>query len=87
MLAVLAEEVEKLTGESDSAPAPLLQMASQLEPEQVRLRFGELMAMAGSTGPGELPKERALVNEVMNALPAETRQELLKAFLGQIYTP
>lgn len=87
MLAVLAEEVQGLLGESDSAPAPLLQMASQLKPEDVRLRFGELMAMAGSPGPGELPAERALVNEVMNALPAATRQELLKSFLGQIYTP
>jgi len=87
MLVVLAEEVANLTGESELAPAPLLQMAARLLPEDVRLRFGELMAMAGSPGPGELPKDRALVNEVMNALPAQTRQELLKAFLGQIYTP
>lgn len=87
MLAVLAEEVANMTGESDLAPAPLLQMAASLKPEDIRMRFNELMAMAGSPGPGELPKERALVNEVMNALPAETRQELLKAFLGQIYTP
>jgi glutamate/tyrosine decarboxylase-like PLP-dependent enzyme len=87
MLVVLEEETAKLRGQADAAPAPLLQMAAALRPEDVRTRFGELMQMAGSSGPGELPKERALVNEVMDALPLETKQELLKAFLGQIYTP
>ncbi|MAQ16292.1 MAG: aspartate aminotransferase family protein [Sandaracinus sp.] len=87
MLEALREETAKLLGQPDAAPAPLLQMVATLTPEDARTKFGELMAMAGSGGPGDLPNARALVNEVMDALPAETRQELLKAFMGQIYTP
>ena len=87
MLDALREATAELLGQDDAAPAPLLQMVAAMKPEDARARFGELMALAGSAGAGELPAQRALVNEVMDALPAETRQELLKSFMGQIYTP
>jgi len=65
-------------------PAPLLQMASQLTPEMLRRNFKELL---GAVGAGDgLPKDRATVNAVIDALPTATKEAMLIEFLGNLYS-
>ncbi len=68
---------------AEPPPAPVLQMAGSLTPEALRSSYAELMKMVGAEG--GLPKRRGPINHIIDALPTETKEELLKQFLGELF--
>lgn len=68
---------------AEPPPAPVLQLARSLTPEALRASYGELMKMVGAEG--GLPRRRGPINHIIDALPTETKEELLKQFLGELF--
>ena len=69
-------------------PKPLLQMAQALTPEMLRKNFDMLLGAVGAGGEdASLPKERALMNQIIDALNPETKEAMLIEFLGRMYRP
>lgn len=69
-------------------PKPLLQMAQALTPEMLRKNFDMLLGAVGAGGEdASLPKDRALMNQIIDALNPETKEAMLIEFLGRMYRP
>ncbi len=68
----------------EPAPAPIAQLASALTPDMVQAQYKQLMAMAGA-GDG-LPKRRAQINQIIDALPSVTKEALLIEFISELYS-
>jgi glutamate/tyrosine decarboxylase-like PLP-dependent enzyme len=86
MLADLAECVEKARQMPSGELAPKIRAAfadaggKPLSPEA----YAGMLALAGVQGSG-LPERMAEINEVLNALPVRLREELLVAYLNDLF--
>lgn len=85
LLAALRESVEA----ARALPAGHIRAAVQScadAPGGIAAALPQILAAAGLS-PGELPKRLAPVNELLDALPAELRKELLTDFVSGLFTP
>jgi glutamate/tyrosine decarboxylase-like PLP-dependent enzyme len=84
MLAALRECVE-LVRQKGGGPQPPVDMAAMLAQQ---IAVDPASVIAALTGPGGgLPGEMADVNALINELPPKVREQLLVAFVGQMFTP
>lgn len=85
LLAALAESVEA----ARALPAGHIRQAVQSfaqAPGGIAAALPRILAAAG-LGTGALPRRLAPVNELLDALPAALRKELLTDFVGGLFTP
>jgi sphinganine-1-phosphate aldolase len=49
--------------------------------------YSQMLAMAGLAGGGQLPERMAEINAIMDALPPALKEQLLVAFLNDLFVP
>lgn len=88
MLADLRQCVASVKEAGPPAEAEMLiQAVKQVDFGQVDEEvLTQMLAMAGITS-GGLPQRMALVNEVLNALPAPAREQILITYFNELFTP
>jgi sphinganine-1-phosphate aldolase len=74
------------------APDPgrdqLLEAMRQLDPADFTAQmYGQMLQMAGLGGEAQLPERMADINAILDALPTALKEQLLIAFLGDLFTP
>ncbi|MBT3223095.1 MAG: aspartate aminotransferase family protein, partial [Proteobacteria bacterium] len=70
---------------SPPLPAALIQGLTTIDPDQLGpSAFSSILAMAGIEGT-DLPEDRAMVNNLLNALPPSVREPLLAEFFNQLF--
>lgn len=89
MLDDLAECVEVARERPTPAVSEqLLDAVRQLGPEDFTPEtYGDMLAMAGLGGGARLPDEMAAINTILDALPAPLKEQLLIAFLNDLFVP
>ncbi len=88
MLADLRQCVARVKAAGPLAEAEMLiQAVKQVDFSQVdENALSQMLAMAGIS-PGGLPDRMALVNEVLNALPPQAREQILITYFNDLFTP
>ena len=71
--------------EAIEVPPMMIQMMQAVTGGQGGMKVGAMMGEMGITD-GQLPKEQAMIHRLVNAAPTETREALLKAFLGDLFS-
>lgn len=89
LLADLRECCDAVRGiKPDPWQAQLLESVSRLKAADFTPQmYEQMLGMAGFTNGVALPDRMAEVNGLMNALPAELREQLLIAFVNDLYRP
>jgi glutamate/tyrosine decarboxylase-like PLP-dependent enzyme len=85
MLADLRECVEKAKAmPSGDLAATVREVVSSIDPSTLSAEtFSEMLGMAGVAG-DQLPERMAGINELMNSLPTELKEQLLIEFMNQL---
>ena len=63
----------------------MIQMMEAVTGGQGGMDVGAMMAQMGIQD-GQLPKEQAMIHRLVNAAPTATREALLTAFLGDLFS-
>lgn len=90
LLAALRESVAavRAAGGGPTPPVEMAQLlAAQIAMDTTGEGLGNLIAALGVGAGGELPGKMAETNALLNELPPKTRERLLVAFVGQMFTP
>jgi sphinganine-1-phosphate aldolase len=89
MLADLADCVEEARqAPADPGRAELLGALRGLDPDAFTPEmYAQMLAMAGLGGGGALPERMADINAIMDALPPALKEQLLVAFLNDLFVP
>ncbi len=66
-------------------PPMMIQMMQAVTGGQGGMKVGAMMGEMGIKD-GQLPKEQAMIHRLVNAAPVETREALLTAFLGDLFS-
>jgi sphinganine-1-phosphate aldolase len=73
---------------ADPGRAELLGALRELDPAAFTPEmYGQMLAMAGLAGGGQLPERMAEINAIMDALPPALKEQLLVAFLNDLFVP
>jgi sphinganine-1-phosphate aldolase len=89
MEAFLVDLKQSVAELSQRTPNPmaagLVQMASQLTPEQLDdTTFDQLLGTLGAQS-NEIPQDMALINQVLNAIPRKVSKEILIEYVNRLY--
>ena len=81
---------EAAAAASRPAPSALLQLAAAMTPQSLRENFDQMLSMLGARDASdatsaEFLKERAVLNEVIDALQPETKEALLVEFFSRLF--
>ncbi|MBI2395636.1 MAG: aspartate aminotransferase family protein [Deltaproteobacteria bacterium] len=83
-----AVEAVRAAGGGPKPPVEMAQMlAATIEADTTGEGLGNLVAALGAGPGGELPGKMAETNALLNELPPKTRERLLVAFMGHMFTP
>ena len=79
------QEAAKGLPEAIEVPPMMIKMMQAVTSGQGGMKVGSMMAEMGIAD-GRLPTEQAMIHRLVNAAPTQTREALLTAFLGDLFS-
>jgi sphinganine-1-phosphate aldolase len=80
--------VEAREQETPRPPEMVMLALEQIDFESLDdATFGQLLASAGLGTDGELPQERVIINQLLDAMPPKVRERVLHFFWNEIFVP